>query len=103
MEVWHSHRTVPKSWDSDTLRRQAGWDLCASCSFPAAAGLPYRRTARERVGETVKFDTRFTRLLGIEYPIVQGGMRWAARAELAAAVGNPGGIGFLFPQTPPTP
>jgi NAD(P)H-dependent flavin oxidoreductase YrpB (nitropropane dioxygenase family) len=51
----------------------------------------------------VKFDTRITRLLGIEYPIVQGGMRWAARAELAAAVGNAGGIGFISAHTQPTP
>ena len=42
------------------------------------------------------FRTRITELLGIDYPIVQGGMRWAARAELAAAVGNAGGIGFHF-------
>jgi nitronate monooxygenase len=55
------------------------------------------------VGETVKFDTRITRLLGIDYPIVQGGMRWAARAELAAAVGNAGGIGFISAHTQPTP
>lgn len=30
--------------------------------------------------------TRFTELLGIEHPIVQGGMMWVGRAELAAAV-----------------
>jgi NADH:quinone reductase (non-electrogenic) len=50
----------------------------------------------------VKFDTRITRLLGIDYPIIQGGMRWAARAELAAAVGNAGGIGFISAHTQPT-
>ena len=47
--------------------------------------------------------TRFTDLLGIRYPIVQGGMRWVARAELAAAVGNAGGIGFISAHTQPTP
>jgi NAD(P)H-dependent flavin oxidoreductase YrpB (nitropropane dioxygenase family) len=50
----------------------------------------------------VKFATRITQLLGIDYPIVQGGMRWAARAELAAAVGNAGGIGFISAHTQPT-
>ena len=45
------------------------------------------------------FKTRITELLGIEYPIIQGGMRWVARAELAAAVGNAGGIGFLSAHT----
>jgi outer membrane receptor protein involved in Fe transport len=39
--------------------------------------------------------TRITELLGIEYPIVQGGMMWVGRAELAAAVSNAGGLGTL--------
>jgi enoyl-[acyl-carrier protein] reductase II len=34
-------------------------------------------------------------LLGIEHPIVQGGMAWAASAELAAAVSNAGGLGIV--------
>jgi enoyl-[acyl-carrier protein] reductase II len=34
-------------------------------------------------------------LLGIEHPIVQGGMAWAATAELAAAVSNAGGLGVI--------
>jgi nitronate monooxygenase len=46
--------------------------------------------------------TRITRLLGIRYPILQGGMRFASRAELVAAVGNAGGIGFLSAHTLPT-
>lgn len=48
------------------------------------------------------FRTRITELLGIEYPILQGGMRWVARAELAAAVANAGGIGFISAHTQPT-
>lgn len=32
--------------------------------------------------------TRVTEMLGIRYPIVQGGMQWVGRAELAAAVSN---------------
>lgn len=51
----------------------------------------------------MSFKTRITELLGIDYPIVQGGMRWAARAELAAAVGNAGGMGFISAHTQPTP
>jgi Nitronate monooxygenase len=43
----------------------------------------------------MRFRTRITELLGIDYPILQGGMRWAARAELAAAVGEAGGMGFI--------
>ncbi len=34
-------------------------------------------------------------LLGIEYPIIQGGMAWVATAELAAAVSNGGGLGLI--------
>jgi NAD(P)H-dependent flavin oxidoreductase YrpB (nitropropane dioxygenase family) len=47
--------------------------------------------------------TRFTELLGIEHPIVQGGMMWVGRAELAAAVSNAGGLGILTALTQPTP
>jgi NAD(P)H-dependent flavin oxidoreductase YrpB (nitropropane dioxygenase family) len=47
--------------------------------------------------------TRFTDLLGIEHPIVQGGMMWVGRAELAAAVSNAGGLGLLTALTQPTP
>lgn len=47
--------------------------------------------------------TRITELLGIEYPIVQGGMMWVGRAELAAAVSNAGGLGILTGLTQPTP
>ncbi|WCT73603.1 nitronate monooxygenase family protein [Sphingomonas naphthae] len=47
--------------------------------------------------------TRFTELLGIEYPIVQGGMMWVGRAELASAVSNAGGLGILTALTQPTP
>jgi len=47
--------------------------------------------------------TRLTELLGIEHPIVQGGMMWVGRAELAAAVSNAGGLGILTGLTQPTP
>lgn len=46
--------------------------------------------------------TRLTELLGIEHPIIQGGMAWTATAELAAAVGNAGGIGFIGAGFMPT-
>lgn len=40
-------------------------------------------------------DTKLTRLLGIEYPIIQSGMQWLAVPQLAAAVSNAGGIGTI--------
>jgi NADH:quinone reductase (non-electrogenic) len=51
----------------------------------------------------MKIKTRFTELIGIDYPIVQGGMMWVGRAELAAAVSNAGGLGILTALTQPTP
>lgn len=47
--------------------------------------------------------TRVTEQLGIEHPIVQGGMQWVGRAELASAVSNGGGLGILTALTQPTP
>lgn len=47
--------------------------------------------------------TRVTELLGIRYPIVQGGMQWVGTAELASAVSNAGGLGMLTALTQPTP
>ena len=47
--------------------------------------------------------TRVTELLGIEHPIVQGGMQWVGTAELASAVSNAGGLGILTALTQPSP
>ncbi len=48
------------------------------------------------------FHTRLSRLLGIEHPIIQGGMAWTATAELAAAVSNAGGLGIIGAGQMPT-
>jgi NAD(P)H-dependent flavin oxidoreductase YrpB (nitropropane dioxygenase family) len=47
--------------------------------------------------------TRVTELLGIEHPVVQGGMQWVGLAELASAVSNAGGLGIITGLTQPTP
>ncbi|MGI6632468.1 MAG: enoyl-[acyl-carrier-protein] reductase FabK [Bacillota bacterium] len=39
--------------------------------------------------------TQLCDMLGIEYPIIQGGMAWVATAELAAAVSEAGGLGLI--------
>ncbi len=39
--------------------------------------------------------TRITELLGIRYPVIQGGMAWVATHELASAVSNAGGLGII--------
>jgi nitronate monooxygenase len=41
--------------------------------------------------------------VGVDHPIVQGGMQWVGRAELVAAVANAGALGFITALTQPTP
>ena len=41
------------------------------------------------------FQTRLTQLLGIKYPIIQGGLQWLATAQLASAVSEAGGLGII--------
>ena len=45
--------------------------------------------------------TRVTELLGIEYPIIQGGMAWVAEYHLAAAVSEAGGFGIIGAASAP--
>ena len=42
-----------------------------------------------------------TELLGIKYPIIQGGMAWVAEHQLAAAVSNAGGLGLIGAASAP--
>ncbi|GAB2458451.1 NAD(P)H-dependent flavin oxidoreductase [Xylanimonas ulmi] len=66
--------------------------------------MPITRDATEAVARsTGALRTRITDLLGVEHPIVQGGMQWVGRAPLAAAVSNAGGLGVLTALTQPTP
>lgn len=47
--------------------------------------------------------TRITEMLGIQHPIIQGGMHYVGFAELAAAVSNAGGLGIITGLTQKTP
>ena len=47
--------------------------------------------------------TRITEMLGIEHPIIQGGMHHVGFAEMAAAVSNAGGLGIITGLTQGTP
>lgn len=47
--------------------------------------------------------TRITEMLGIQHPIIQGGMHYVGFAELAAAVSNAGGLGIITGLTQRTP
>ena len=46
-------------------------------------------------------QTEVTRLLGIEVPVIQGGMAWVAEYHLAAAVSNAGGLGLMGAASAP--
>ena len=48
-------------------------------------------------------ENRFTRLFGVQHPLVMGGMQWVGRAPLVAAVAEAGALGFLTALTQPTP
>lgn len=48
-------------------------------------------------------NTRVSELLGVRYPIIQGGMMWVGTAEMASAVSNAGGLGVITALTQPTP
>jgi NADH:quinone reductase (non-electrogenic) len=52
---------------------------------------------------TKKFKTKITEMLGIDHPILCGGMQWISRAEIVAAVANAGGIGFITAESLETP
>ena len=41
------------------------------------------------------FQNRLTQLLGIQYPIIQGGLQWLATSQLASAVSEAGGLGII--------
>lgn len=45
--------------------------------------------------------TEITKLLGIQYPVIQGGMAWVAEHNLAAAVSNAGGLGIIGAASAP--
>ena len=49
----------------------------------------------------MRMRTEITELLGIEYPVIQGGMAWVAEANLAAAVSNAGGLGLIAAAAAP--
>ena len=46
-----------------------------------------------------KFKTKITEMLGIEYPILCGGMQWVSRAPFVSTVCNAGGLGFITAES----
>ncbi|WP_331000648.1 enoyl-[acyl-carrier-protein] reductase FabK [Clostridium guangxiense] len=52
--------------------------------------------------EEVNLKSLFCDMVGIEYPIIQGGMAWVADSSLASAVSNAGGLGIIAAANAPT-
>lgn len=50
-----------------------------------------------------QIQTKVTQMLGIQYPIIQGAMQWIAKAPLAAAVSEAGGLGIISSSSFPDP
>jgi NADH:quinone reductase (non-electrogenic) len=46
-----------------------------------------------------RYQTKITEMLGIEYPILSGGMQWVSRAEFVASVCNAGATGFITAES----
>ncbi|WLR52172.1 nitronate monooxygenase [Bacillus tianshenii] len=51
----------------------------------------------------MNWETRVTKALGIQYPIIQGGLAYLAYSDLAAAVSNAGGLGQITAMSLPSP
>lgn len=50
-------------------------------------------------GRAAGIATRFTELVGVEYPVVQTGMGWVSGPALTSATSNAGGLGILASAT----
>jgi enoyl-[acyl-carrier protein] reductase II len=78
--------------------RGPGPDASASANVPGRIDLRRERLrlcSRHGPRELQMIKTRITEMLGIEYPILQAPMGWIARAQLASAVSNAGGLGII--------
>ncbi|MDN4523574.1 NAD(P)H-dependent flavin oxidoreductase [Fictibacillus fluitans] len=62
-----------------------------------------QRNQKRRIGEEKKMNTKITELLGIRYPIIQGGLAYLAYSKLASAVSNAGGLGQITAMSLETP
>ena len=63
--------------------------------FAASAALTVRCAKSKGRRAPWPINNRITDLLGVAYPIVQAPMGWIARAHLASAVSNAGGLGII--------
>src|SRR6185295_17438209 len=80
-----------------------GTASCPRNPKKSARDIPRAKINNGRKQRADMIKTRFTELVGVEHPIVQGGMQWVGRAELVAAVANAGALGLITALTQPTP
>jgi enoyl-[acyl-carrier protein] reductase II len=69
-------------------------EFLAAIALAKSLGLGSRKLQQgKRMSKPI--ENRITKMLGVEYPIVQAPMGWIARAQLASAVSNAGGMGII--------
>jgi enoyl-[acyl-carrier protein] reductase II len=59
------------------------------------AHISSKQLVRFKRGDKLMIQNRITQMLGVQYPIVQAPMGWIARAPLASAMSNAGGMGII--------
>ncbi len=92
--VWVSHGVGRRIWNRDSDGR-SGTDCDSRRRYQI-----HQRSQRIRKKRGLNMQTEVTKLLGIEYPIIQGGMAWVAEHHLAAGVSNAGGLGLSARRAP---
>ena len=94
---WTRGRRAGRGPDRGPLWRRSDADP-ARVATRRSATVGQAKTANSRIAIrmiSMRFVNRVTKLLGVEYPIVQAPMGWIARAQLASAVSNAGGMGII--------
>ena len=81
--------------DFVTVTREPGadWDPIVAAVQSRRRGAAVNNDPGAEIAAPLR--TRVTELLGVRYPIVQAPMGWIARAQLASAVSNAGGLGII--------
>ena len=88
--------------EMDTVEGAKGTSPCFLTMFFRNCSLMLMFLLEEQTQkEVTRIFDHLTELLGIEYPIIQGGMAWVAEYHLAAAVSNAGGLGLIGTASAP--
>lgn len=86
---------MPPFVASFQLRHLIPTNIMILCLLPVGISSSEDSTDDQTRSERSLMSTPLCDLLGIRYPIIQGGMAWVATGELAGAVSNAGGLGII--------